>query len=143
MKRNIEKLFSSKQSIDYVHKHHLVFDFLLCSPVSLIYRDEFLLESQALVYASRRDCMKSRELNKKMVRWNDTATFDAAELCDPFPSHVAGAFVGASEAYDAYAVAVAGDEVEVVITDAGVPGVVDEGAAAGLRVVNELGVASA
>jgi hypothetical protein len=104
----------------------------------MIYRDDFLLESQAVAYASRRNCMRSRELNKKMVRWNDPATFEVAELCF---EHFEGACVGASVAYDAYAVT--GGEVEVVITDVGVPGVVDEGAAAGLWVENEVGVASA
>jgi hypothetical protein len=138
----------------------------------LIYRDAFLIESQALAYASRRNCIKSRELNKKMVRWNDPATCDAAELGDPALVDVAGAFdmegdvlvVGAPVLDDDGVVAgdeedddvlvvgapelddegvVEGDEVEVVITDVGVPGVVDEGAAAGLWVVGELGVASA
>ena len=104
----------------------------------MINKGDFLLQSQALVYASRRNCMKSRELNKKMVRWNDPTTFDVAELCF---EHFEGALVGASVAYDAYAVT--GGEVEVVITDVGAPGVVDEGAAAGLGVVDEVGVASA
>ena len=96
------------------------------------------LSSQTLVYASRRNCIKSRELIKKMVRWNDPATCDAAELGDPALADVAGAFdkegdelgVEAPELDDEGVVA--GEEVEVDITDVGVPGVVDEGAAAGL-----------
>jgi hypothetical protein len=141
--------------------------------------------------------MKSRELIKKMVRWNDPAMCDAAELCDPALAGIAGSFdkegdvlgvgapelgdegviagadeeeddvlgVGAPELGDEGVVAgadeeeddvlgvgapelgdegvVAGEEVGVVITDVGVPGVVDEGAAAGLWVVYEVGVASA
>ena len=83
--------------------------------------------------------MRSRELTKKMMRWNDPATCDAAELVDPALADVAGAFdkegdvlgVGAPELDDEGGV-VAGEEVEVVMTDVGVPGVVDEGAAAGL-----------
>jgi hypothetical protein len=117
--------------------------------------------------------MRSRELIKKMVRWNDPATCDAVELGAPAPVDVAGAFdtegevlgVGAPELDDEGVAAgafdeedgvlgvgaaeldddgvAAGEEVEVATTDVGVPGVVDEGAAAGLGVVNEVGVASA
>ena len=108
-----------------------------------------------------------------MVRWNDPATCDAAELVDPALADVAGAFdkegdvlsVGAPELDDEGVVAgddeeddvlgvgapdlddeggvVVGEVVEVAMTDVGVPGVVDEGAAAGLGVVDEVGVASA
>ena len=135
------------------------------------FRVEFFVESQTLVYASRRNCMKSRKLIKKMVRWNDPTTCDAAELGAPAPADVTGAIDTEGEVLDAGATelddegiagafdtegevldvgaaelddegVVAGDEVEVVMTDVGVPGVVDEGAAAGLGVVNEVGVAS-
>ena len=80
------------------------------------------MESQTLVYASRHNCTKSRELIKKMVRWNDPATCDAAELGDPALADVAGAFdkdghvlgVGAPELDDEGVVAGVDEEDDVL-----------------------------
>ena len=81
--------------------------------------------------------MKSRELIKKMVRWNDPATCDAAELGDPALADVAGAFdkegdvlgVGAPELDDEGVVAGADEEDDVL--GVGAPGLDDEGVVAG------------
>jgi hypothetical protein len=81
--------------------------------------------------------MKSRELIKKMVRWNDPATCDAVELDEPALAGIEGAFdtegdvldVGAPELDDEGGV-VAGDEEEDDVLDVGAPELDDEGVGA-------------